>query len=241
MDPWILPAERYYYGWYDAAGRPDLPHHRPDGAIKTEIVDRLRANPLTAEHTIRVDVKQAVVILQGDVDSRMAKRAAGDDCWDTLGVADVSNQLSIAGDADHAAELAIDLMTPDPVAVLPTATLQNVALVMANGAIGDVIIVDDDRRPIGIVTDRDLVVFGTAAGRSPDSPVSDLIGPTMHTVRPEATIDEVIAVMTGAAIRRVPVVEDGHLLGVISLGDLARKRDPGSVLAAISNAQPNAA
>ena len=51
-------------------------------------------------------------------------------------------------------------------------------------------------------------------------------------------LSEVIGVMTRYAVRRVPVVEDGHLLGIVSLADLARRRDPGSVLAAIASAEP---
>jgi len=239
MQPWVIPGERYYYGWYEGADRQDLPHNRPDGAIKAEIVERLRQNPLTAHHTIRVDVKQAVVIVQGDVDDRVAKRSAGDDCWDTLGVADVSNQLSVAGAIEHEAEHARDLMTADPVTLRATDTILAAATAMAEHSIGDVIVVVDDGRPTGLVTDRDLVVFGLAAGRDATSPLSELLGPTLHSVRPDASIDEVIAIMHREAIRRVAVVEDGHLLGVITLGDLATRRDPGSLLAAISAAEPN--
>lgn len=239
MEPWIIPGERYYYGWYDGPGRQDLPHSRPDGAIKAEIVERLRQNPQTAPHVLRVDVKQAVVILQGDVATRLAKRAAGDDCWDTLGVADVSNQLSVSGDVDAGTLRARDVMTADPVAVPPDTTLRQVASMMADAAIGDVVVIDEERRPLGVVTDRDLVVHGLAADRDATSAVGDLMGPTIHAVAPDATLDDVTRTMRTAAIRRVVVVEDGNLLGIISLGDLAKRRDPGSVLAAISAAEPS--
>jgi osmotically-inducible protein OsmY len=53
-------------------------------------------NPHTKDHDLQVDVKQSVVILTGEVSSAVAKRAAGDDCWDTAGVVDVSNQLIVA-------------------------------------------------------------------------------------------------------------------------------------------------
>jgi len=53
-------------------------------------------NPHTKDHDLQVDVKQSVVILTGKVSSAVAKRAAGDDCWDTAGVVDVSNQLIVA-------------------------------------------------------------------------------------------------------------------------------------------------
>jgi osmotically-inducible protein OsmY len=91
-DPWTYPGDRYYYGWYNQP-----PQSKPtDGEIKSNVVDRLRVNPHTKDHDLQVDVKQGVVILTGEVSSAVAKRAAGDDCWDTAGVVDVSNQLIVA-------------------------------------------------------------------------------------------------------------------------------------------------
>jgi BON domain len=87
---WAYPIDRYYYGWY---GMPTPDLDPTDGDIKQVVVDRLRDNPQTIGSDIRVDVKQRVVILGGQVDSALAKRAAGDDAWDTPGVVDVSNQL----------------------------------------------------------------------------------------------------------------------------------------------------
>lgn len=88
--PWTYPPDRYYYDWYGQA--------RPlgtDSAIKSTVVDRLRENPMTAPYDLKVDVKQSVVVLGGVVGSTLAKRAAGDDAWDTPGVEDVSNQLQV--------------------------------------------------------------------------------------------------------------------------------------------------
>ena len=87
---WTYPEDRYYYGWYDAE-----PPVITDGDIKSVIVDRLRENPCTKDDDITVDVKRDVVILTGEVSSTRAKRAAGDDAWDTRGVVDVSNQLVV--------------------------------------------------------------------------------------------------------------------------------------------------
>ncbi|HYH49604.1 MAG TPA: BON domain-containing protein [Acidimicrobiia bacterium] len=95
--PWAYPAGRYYYDWY---GDESLPPVKPtDGDIKSMVVDQLRVNPLTKDDKITVDVKRSVVILTGDVSSVLAKRAAGDDAWDTPGVADVSNQLAVSAAA----------------------------------------------------------------------------------------------------------------------------------------------
>ncbi len=92
LNPWQYPSNRYYYEWYNQP-----PSSEPtDGEIKSNVVDRLRVNPHTKDHDLQVDVKKNVVILTGEVSSAVAKRAAGDDCWDTAGVADVSNQLVVA-------------------------------------------------------------------------------------------------------------------------------------------------
>jgi osmotically-inducible protein OsmY len=89
--PWQYPGERYYYGWYDQP-----PQAEPtDREIKSNVVGRLRENLHTKDHDLQVDVKKGVVILTGEVSSSVAKRAAGDDCWDTAGVVDVSNQLAV--------------------------------------------------------------------------------------------------------------------------------------------------
>lgn len=89
--PWTYPDDRYYYGWWDMGP----PEPSSDREVKSLVVERLKVNPHTKDHDLRVDVKQGVVVLGGQVPSWLAKRAAGDDAWDTAGVVDVSNQLEI--------------------------------------------------------------------------------------------------------------------------------------------------
>jgi osmotically-inducible protein OsmY len=93
LNPWVYPDQRYYYDWLDVP----WPNQPSDGEIKSMIVDRLHRNPQTKDSQIKVDVKQGVVILGGEVPSWVAKRSAGDDAWDTPGVVDVSNQLVSTG------------------------------------------------------------------------------------------------------------------------------------------------
>ena len=93
--PWMYPGDRYYYDWYGPDATP--PKKPTDGEIKSMVVNQLRENPRTKDDDITVDVKRNVVILTGEVSSPLAKRAAGDDAWDTPGVADVSNQLTTSG------------------------------------------------------------------------------------------------------------------------------------------------
>ncbi len=90
---WIYPEERYYYGWYGL--EPSEAPPPTDHDIKSMLVDRLNQNPHTKDEEIRVDVEHNVVVLSGLVSSSVAKRAAGDDAWDTRGVVDVSNQLEV--------------------------------------------------------------------------------------------------------------------------------------------------
>jgi hypothetical protein len=92
VSPWSYPSERYYYPW-SGEDFPAEEREPSDGQIKSAVVERLKENPYTKDDTIKVDVKQRVVVLGGDVSSWLAKRAAGDDAWDTPGVVDVSNQL----------------------------------------------------------------------------------------------------------------------------------------------------
>jgi osmotically-inducible protein OsmY len=89
------PSERYYYGWYGGQEQLAQPGPQTDGQIKSEVVDRLRQNAHTKDHTLDVNVQSGVVVLTGDVSTVLAKRAAGDDSWDTPGVVDVSNQLRV--------------------------------------------------------------------------------------------------------------------------------------------------
>lgn len=89
---WTYPEERYYYNWW---GSEPPTEPSSDGDVKSLVVEQLKQNPHTKDEDLRVDVKQGVVILGGQVSSWLVKRAAGDDAWDTPGVVDVSNQLEI--------------------------------------------------------------------------------------------------------------------------------------------------
>ena len=95
QNPRQAPSERYYYGWYGGQQQPAEASHQTDGQIKSDVVDRLRQNVHTKDHTLTVNVESGMVVLTGDVSTVLAKRAAGDDCWDTPGVVDVSNQLRV--------------------------------------------------------------------------------------------------------------------------------------------------
>ena len=90
------------------------------------------------------------------------------------------------------------------------------------------------------MTDRDVVIRVIAEGRDPaTTKVADVCSTDVATVSPETPIATALGLMRDKAIRRIPVVEDGQPVGIVSLGDLAERQDPKSALADISSAPPN--
>ena len=233
----IYPDARYYYEWYE--GVPPAGTTPTDGSIKAAVVDQLRLNPHTKDEDLKVDVKRGVVILQGVVGSRLAKRSAGDDCWDTPGVTDVSNQLEVAEatGAGTGPEPVRDIMSSDVVALEASSPLRTAAEVMRDEDVGSVIVTDGGH-VAGIVTDRDLVVRAAAEGRDLDATkLGSICTDEVATVQPDEPVETAVRLMRERAVRRIVVTEQGDRpIGVLSLGDLARRRDPGSVLADVAAA-----
>jgi CBS domain-containing protein len=130
-------------------------------------------------------------------------------------------------------------MTPAPVAVQSAQPVTEAAKVMRDHGVGAVLVVDDGQLK-GLLTDRDIVVRAVADIRDPATTlVSEICSPDLVTVAPEDDADTVVRRMRERAVRRVPVVEDGHLVGVLSIGDMALERDERSALADISAQPPN--
>ena len=132
-----------------------------------------------------------------------------------------------------------EVMTQKPVAVGPGESCASAAQRMAAANIGNVL-VQDDGKVTGIVTDRDLVVRAVAQGRDPaKTPVGEVCTRNVATLSPSDDVETAIRLMKEKAVRRIPVVEGGRLVGIVSLGDLARDRDPESALGRVSAARPN--
>jgi CBS domain-containing protein len=133
-----------------------------------------------------------------------------------------------------------EVMTPDPVTVATSSTLTDAAMIMRDRDIGDVIVRKDDGSICGIVTDRDIVVSGIAAGGDPNSmTVEEVCNHDLVTLGPDSAVAEAVKLMKDRAIRRLPVVDNGDLVGFVSIGDLAEDRDPESALGQISAAPAN--
>ncbi|WP_091450698.1 CBS domain-containing protein [Micromonospora inyonensis] len=132
-----------------------------------------------------------------------------------------------------------EFMTTRLVTMDANDTLTAAAQEMRDSAIGDVVVTDGDD-VVGIVTDRDIAVRGVAAQRDPDRTTLREISSTgLVTV---SQYDDAVAaadLMRTYAVRRLPVMDDGRLVGLISIGDLAVEREPQSVLADISADDPN--
>lgn len=135
-----------------------------------------------------------------------------------------------------------DVMSTDLITVDRDATTVDAARAMRDNNIGPVLIVDGDQI-CGIVTDRDIAVEAVAAGKDPSTTkVIDLCTTNVQTVSPETTVDEAVRLMKDNSIRRLPVVENGRAVGIVSLGDLTMAVDAskaGDAIQDISSDRPN--
>jgi CBS domain-containing protein len=132
-----------------------------------------------------------------------------------------------------------DVMTAPPHTVTPATTLREVAGVMRDRDVGGVVVAEGDT-VLGVLTDRDIVVRCVADGGDPGQRTAeDVCSGRLAIVGPEDDSTEAVRVMRDHAVRRLPVVDGDRLVGIVSLGDLAVERDPGSALADISAERPN--
>lgn len=133
----------------------------------------------------------------------------------------------------------VDVMTPDPVTLDATMTVAEAAKAMEQRDVGDVIAMKDGKM-CGVVTDRDIVVRAIAHGLDPKkAALGDICSRNVITVDRNASVADAVALMREHAIRRIPVTDGARPIGIVSIGDLAINRDPGSALADISAAPAN--
>jgi CBS domain-containing protein len=117
-----------------------------------------------------------------------------------------------------------DIMTPDPACCTLTMTLDQVARMMVQNDCGEIPVIDASERPIGVVTDRDIVCRVVAEGKNPMAhTVETCMTQPVVTVKPDDPIDKVVATMEQYQIRRVPVTDEkGCCTGIVSQADIAR-------------------
>jgi CBS domain-containing protein len=132
-----------------------------------------------------------------------------------------------------------DVMTANPATIPASSAVVEAARAMRDRDIGDVVVLQDDR-VCGIVTDRDIVVRGIAQGRDPaQTKLADICSRDLVTVSPNDDVADAVRLMKEKAIRRLPVVENGRPVGIVSIGDLATEQDRRSALGEISAAPAN--
>lgn len=118
-----------------------------------------------------------------------------------------------------------DLMTPNPKCAEPDTTVEEIATMMKEEDIGCVPVVDDDGQVAGVITDRDIVLRCIAEGKDPsECRADDVISPQSVCISPDADAKEAASLMADRQIRRLAVVENDRLVGMLSLGDVAVKQ-----------------
>jgi CBS domain-containing protein len=134
-----------------------------------------------------------------------------------------------------------EVMTKNPTVLSETTTVTQAARAMRDSDIGDVIVTGEgDDQIQGIVTDRDIVIRVVADGADPDNVTLDQVtSRNVTTLTVDDSVEDAIRVMREKDIRRIPILEGGRPVGIVSLGDLAVARDTDSVLADISAADPD--
>ena len=118
-----------------------------------------------------------------------------------------------------------DLMSKSVVTITPEESAALAARLLSRHELGALPVCAADGTLAGIVTDRDIVTRCVAAGEEPGRvPVRDIMSPAPSVITPETPISDAARLMAQRQVRRLPVVEQGHVVGMLSLGDLARSR-----------------
>ncbi|HVM28360.1 MAG TPA: CBS domain-containing protein [Mycobacteriales bacterium] len=113
----------------------------------------------------------------------------------------------------------------DVVTVPPDADVKALLAVLAEHRIGAAVVSSDGRAVEGIVSERDVVrAIASRGGAVLDEPVGGICTTDVHTCTPDARVDDLMKIMTDRRIRHVPVVADGALAGIVSIGDVVKLR-----------------
>jgi CBS domain-containing protein len=130
-----------------------------------------------------------------------------------------------------------DVMTPNPQSVTPDESIQHAARIMRDADTGVVPVVENGRA-IGLVTDRDIVIRAVADGGAMNRPIREICTGALVSATPDMSTREAAQLMSDHQVRRLPVVENDRLVGIVSIGDLAVKEGKdgrtGDTLQAIS-------
>lgn len=107
----------------------------------------------------------------------------------------------------------------------PDHRIGDIARILVRERIGAVVIIDDERRPVGILSERDIVRAVAAEGAAAlEWPATELMTRHLYTGKPDDTVADMMQLMTERRIRHVPIVEAGRMVGLISIGDVVKAR-----------------
>ena len=126
-----------------------------------------------------------------------------------------------------------DVMTPGPIGVDYHQSIGEAARTMRDWGVGAVLVVSNESL-YGLVTDHDLVVRAVAEARGADEPVGPLSSANLIGVDADADVREAMRLMREHAVRRLPVLEDGQVAGIVSMGDLTMQDEPALAFAQLS-------
>lgn len=119
-----------------------------------------------------------------------------------------------------------ECMCSEVACVNPNSTISDVAKLMLNKHVGCIPVCDTNKNVVGLVTDRDLILRTLACDKDiKQTPVSEVMTTKVYNVSPDAEVSEASKVMCDCQVRRLPVVDNDVLVGIITLGDLANNQN----------------
>ena len=131
------------------------------------------------------------------------------------------------------------IMSHNTETVTPDTAVSEAARRMRDAGVGDVAVVEQERL-VGIVTDRDIAIRVVAEGKDASTPVREACSDgELATVAPTSSLEDAARLMRERSVRRLPVVDAGRVVGMVSIGDLAMELDERSALADISSTESN--
>lgn len=114
-----------------------------------------------------------------------------------------------------------EVMSTDVKTVRSTDTVKSAAQMMSDDNIGSLVVVSGSGEVVGIITERDILTDTVVEGKDPDeTKVEEVMSKELVTVDPEKTLEEAADIMTEKEIRRLPVVSEGRLIGIVTASDL---------------------
>ena len=117
-----------------------------------------------------------------------------------------------------------ECMCSNVTCVNPNATVCDVAKIMMNNHVGCVPVCDNTKNVVGLVTDRDLILRSIACDKDvKTTPVSEIMTTKVYNISPDAEVSEASKLMCDCQVKRIPVVENDAIVGIITLGDIANK------------------